>query len=181
MNTTEALQQFEETVHIYLQELDGFSLEELQYRQAEDEWSIGQMYQHLIQSALVMHLRNIEQCLSLIGEAGASRAGKMRAGTAIFEQGSFPPIRIQVPPSPQYTPDQPATKEQLIQGLDNVTQQMRQIEPVLGESSPIYTISHPSFGGLNAEEWFLLIEMHYRHHLRQLHRLKQSLEQQRAY
>ncbi|KOR76043.1 DinB family protein [Paenibacillus solani] len=180
MNTTEALKRFEETVQVYLQEMYGFSMEELEYRQAEDEWSIGQMYQHLIQSALVMHLRNIEQCLNPNGEAGASTAGKTKEGTAIFEQGSFPPIRIQIPPSPQYTPEQPATKEQLIQGLDTVIQRMRQIEPMLGEASPIHTVSHPSFGGLNAEEWFLLIEMHYRHHLRQLHRLKQSQEQQRA-
>jgi len=179
MNTTEALQRFEETVQVYLQELDGFNMEELEYRQAEDEWSIGQMYQHLVQSAL-MHLRNMEQCLNPIGEAGASMAGKTREGTAVFQQGSFPPIRIQVPPSPQYTPEQPATKEQLIQGLDTVIQRMRQIEPLLGEASLIHTVSHPSFGGLNAEEWFLLVEMHYRHHFRQLHRLKQSMEEQRA-
>lgn len=122
MSTTEALQRFEETVQVYLQELDGFSMEELQYRQAEDEWSIGQMYQHLIQSALVMHLRNMEQCLNPNGGAGASAARKTREGAAVFEQGSFPPIRIQVPPSPQYTPEQPATKEQLIQGLETVVQ-----------------------------------------------------------
>lgn len=180
MNTTEALQRFEETVQVYLQELDGFSMEELKYRQAEDEWSIGQMYQHLIQSALSMHLRNIELCLNPIEDAAVSSAGKTEVGMAIFEQGSFPPIRIQVPPSPQYTPEQPATKEQLIRGLDTVVQRMRQTEPMLGEASLQDTVPHPSFGGLHALEWFLLIEMHYRHHVRQLERLKQALEQQRV-
>lgn len=180
MNTTEALQRFEETVQVYLQELDGFSMEELKYRLAEDEWSIGQMYQHLIQSALYMHLRNIELCLNPAGDGLASPAGKTTEGMAIFEQGSFPPIRIQVPPSPQYTPEQPATKEQLIQGVDTVIQRMRQTEPMLAEASPQHTVPHPRFGGLHAQEWFLLIEMHYRHHLRQLDRLKQTLEQQRG-
>ena len=76
MNTTEALRRFEETVQVYLQELDGFSMEELKYRQAEDEWSIGQMYQHLIQSALSMHLRNIELCLNPIEDAAVFSAEK---------------------------------------------------------------------------------------------------------
>lgn len=180
MNTTEVLQRFEETVQVYLQELDGFSMEELKYRQVADEWSIGQMYQHLIQSALSMHLRNIELCLNPTGDAPASPTGKTEQGMAIFEQGSFPPIRIQVPPSPQYTPEQPATKEQLMQGLDTVIQRMRQTEPKLGEASLQHTVPHPRFGGLHAQEWFLLIEMHYRHHFRQLNRLKQTLEQQRV-
>ncbi|MBT2770920.1 hypothetical protein J7J47_01565 [Halomonas sp. ISL-60] len=37
-------------------------------------------------------------------------------------------------------------------------------------------VLHPGFGALNAKEWFLLIEMHYRHHLSQLERLKQNLK-----
>ena len=178
MNTTEALQRFEETVQVYLQELDGFSMEELKYRQAEDEWSIGQMYQHLIQSALSMHLRNIELCLNPIEDAAVFSAGKTEQGMAIFEQGSFPPIRIQVPPSPQYTPEQPATKEQLMQGLDTVIQRMRQTEPMLERHSCIPSPSE--VWRIACTRVVLLIEMHYRHHLRQLHRLKQTLEQQRG-
>ena len=78
MNTKEALQRLEETVKVYVQELDGFSVEQLRYKPAEAEWSIGQMYQHLIQSALYMHLRNIEQCLNMNEDAAASRPEKRR-------------------------------------------------------------------------------------------------------
>ncbi|WP_456288759.1 DinB family protein [Paenibacillus sp. AK002] len=177
MNTKEALQRLEETVKVYVQELDGFSEEQLRYKPAEDEWSIGQMYQHLIQSAQYMHLRNIDQCLKMNGDAAASPAGKTEQGAAIFEQGSFPPIRIQVPPSPQYTPEQPESKEQLVQGMNTVLHRMKETEPMLGEASLKHTVSHPRFGGLHAQEWFLLIEMHYRHHIRQLNRLKQALAQ----
>lgn len=51
---------------------------------------------------------------------------------------------------------------------------MKEIEPALEKMSKQNTVSHPRFGGLCAEEWFLLVEMHYRHHLLQLDRLKKD-------
>lgn len=175
ITTKEALQRFEETATYYIQELERFNLEQLKQKPSENEWSIGQMVQHLINSALYMQLRNIDQCLVLSQDPLVSHVGKTEDGAAIFAQGSFPPIRIQVPPSAQYTPEQPESKEQLIQGLHTVIQRMREIEPSLEKSFKLNTVPHPRFGGLCAEEWFLLIEMHYRHHLLQLERLNKEL------
>ncbi|MCR8632547.1 DinB family protein [Paenibacillus radicis (ex Xue et al. 2023)] len=176
MNTNEALQRFEEIANHYLHELDNFSMDQLKRQPSENEWSLGQMYQHLINSALYMQLRNIEHCIRASDDSIASTAEITKEGAAIFEQGSFPPIRIQVPPSPQYTPEQPESKEQLIQGLNTVIHRMKQIEPTLEKATLQATVSHPRFGALRAKEWFLLIEMHYRHHLLQMDRLKKVLE-----
>ncbi|ASA26547.1 DinB family protein [Paenibacillus donghaensis] len=175
MTTKEVLQRFEETATHYIHELNHFNMEQLKQQPSENEWSIGQMVQHLINSALYMQLRNADQCLMPSQDALVSPAGKTEAGAAIFAEGSFPPIRIQVPPSPQYTPEQPESKEQLIQGLHTVIQRMQEIEPTLDKASKQNTVSHPRFGGLCAEEWFLLVEMHYRHHLLQLGRLTEGL------
>lgn len=87
MNTTETLQRFEETVQHYLLELDSFSLEQLQYTPQEDQWSLGQMYLHLVNSALYMHLKNIDVCLQPNGETGV----KTEAGTAVFNLGDSHP------------------------------------------------------------------------------------------
>lgn len=175
MRTNEALQRFQETVNVYLRELDGFSMEQLSFRPSESEWSIGQMYQHLIQSALFMQLRNAEQCLTGSNDSATANMEKTEVGVAVFKLGSFPPQRIHVPPSPQYTPQQPETKDQLTQGFASVIRRMKEIQPALEESSAQCTVPHPRFGGLNALEWFLLVEMHYRHHLLQLNRLKQAI------
>ncbi|OCT11339.1 hypothetical protein A8709_06610 [Paenibacillus pectinilyticus] len=176
MSTTKlALLRFEETATQYMHELDQFSLEQLRQKQSDNEWSIGQLIQHLISSALYMQLRNLEQCLMPSQDPMAPRTEKTELGVAIFSQGSFPPIRVHVPPSPQYTPEQPESKEELIQGLHTVIQRMKDIEPTLEKASKQHIVSHPRFGGLCAEEWFLLVEMHYRHHLLQLNRLKQGL------
>ncbi len=173
--TKVALQRFEETVAHYVQELEPFNMEQLRQKPNDNEWSIGQMVQHLISSALNMQLRNVDQCMLPSQEPAKPLVGKTEAGEAVFVQGSFPPIRVQVPPSAQYTPEQPKSKEQLIQGLNRVVQRMREIEPTLEKAPKHNTVSHPRFGGLCAEEWFLLVEMHYRHHLRQLERLKHEL------
>lgn len=174
MNATEALLRFEQSVHGYLHELEGFSMEQLKHQPSESDWSLGQMYQHLINSALYMQLPNIERCMTEIDDSIPSTGVKTKEGEAIFEQGSFPPIRIQVPPSPQYTPKQPESKEELIQGLHAVIHRMKQVAPTLDMANKQNTVAHPRFGMLNANEWFLLIEMHYRHHLLQMDRLKES-------
>ncbi|NOU94691.1 DinB family protein [Paenibacillus sp. LMG 31456] len=176
MNTTEALQRFEEIANHYIHELDHFSMDQLKRQPSENEWSLGQMYQHLINSALYMQLRNIDHCMESRGDSVATAAEITREVAAMFDQGSFPPVRIQVPPSPQYTPKQPESKELLIQGLNTVIRQMKQIEPTLEKASLQNTVSHPRFGALHAKQWFLLVEMHYRHHLLQMDRLKKALE-----
>lgn len=170
MNTTVTVERFEELVNHYLEKLNQFSMEQLLSKPSEDEWSLGQMYLHLIQSALYMQLRNIEQCRTM-NAAQEGAGAKTEAGFAVYEQGEFPAVRIQVPPSPQYTPQQPESKEQLSLGLHHVLQRMREIEPSLHEIPADRTVAHPRLGGLNAQEWFALIEMHYRHHLHQLERL----------
>ncbi|MFD0693031.1 DinB family protein [Paenibacillus sp. GCM10027628] len=175
MNSNEVLEGFETLIHHYLEELDTFSMEQLTYKTSEDDWSLGQMYLHLINSALYMQLRNVELCRTQSTDTVNSTEGKTKAGEAVFSLGGFPPERIRVPASPQYTPGQPQSKEQIAEGLNTVLHRMNEIEPLLAEISPNHTVTHPRLGELNAREWFTLVEMHYRHHLRQKDRLKHAL------
>lgn len=174
-STAEALQAFEATVERYLTELEKLDMEPLLKKTNEEEWSIGQMYMHLIQSAQFMHLNHIDQCLAESEAALVHTGEKTEQGRAVFERGSFPPVRVRVPASPQYTPQQPESKEQLSVGLRGVMERMKRIEPALSQAPERNKMLHPRLGPLNAKEWFLLIEMHYRHHLLQLDRLKQEL------
>ncbi|SDD78411.1 DinB superfamily protein [Paenibacillus sp. UNCCL117] len=173
--TMDTLQRLEETTKYYIQRLETFSMEQLLCKPDEEEWSIGQMYMHLIGASRHMHIRNIELCLDPEGSPLTGEGEKSEAGQAVFQQGSFPPIRIRVPASPAYTPAQPERKEQLAQGLEQVLERMRELQPLVGPSAARYTVDHPRFGGLNAGEWFRLVEMHYRHHLLQLDRLTANM------
>ncbi|KIL42317.1 hypothetical protein SD70_02085 [Gordoniibacillus kamchatkensis] len=194
-DTKTVLSKFEQTVAHYERELERYDLEQLTRKPGEEEWSLGQMYMHLIRSSLFMQLANVDACRkegldsgapvsgvpgtreaavaasSAPGATAATAAGKTEQGAALFAMGSFPPEPVRVPPSPQYTPPQPESKDELAQGLRQVLARMRELEPALAHIPPERTRPHPRLGGLNAVEWFLLVEMHYRHHLLQKARL----------
>lgn len=171
MNTNEILLSVEAQTTSYLNELANLSMEQICRKPSADEWSLGQMLVHLMNSSRLMHLRNVEVCKDASNPGVCVGGVKNDRGERAFREGSFPPVRIQVPPSPQYTPTQPAGKEEIQAGMQDVIVRMRAVASILDEIPLENTVEHPGFGYLNGEEWFQLIEMHYRHHRHQLGRL----------
>lgn len=164
MNTSEILKQFEEVADTYLTALEGYSTEQFTKKPAPDEWSLGQLYTHLINAGVFMQLKSIEQCAS--GEATVGE-GKTEAGEKLMEAGMFPPIAIKVPDSPQYTPANPETIEEVKTRFLKFIDKMREIEPSVADIPADRTAPHPRLGHLNAMEWYQLVPMHFAHHLRQ--------------
>lgn len=101
ITTKEALQRFEETATYYIQEVERFNLEQLKQKPSENEWSIGQMVQHLINSALYMQLRNIDQCLVPSQDPLVSHVGKPRMVRLYLHKEAFHPFvfRFRLPPN----------------------------------------------------------------------------------
>lgn len=60
MDTKEVLGRFEQVSAYYIEEISKYSLDEFTRKPSEDEWSLGQMYNHLIKSTLHLHLKAIE-------------------------------------------------------------------------------------------------------------------------
>lgn len=170
-STKEVLKSFELTVERYLAELTKLNMDKIHRKLNEEDWSIGQMYVHLIQSAF-MHLHNVEQCLAGSESTFNPTKEKTEQGKIVFKLEQFPAVRIKVSASPNYTPQPPESMEHLVEGLHSVVERMRNTESVLLQVPVSNKILHPAFGALNAQEWFMLIEMHYRHHFLQLDRLK---------
>ncbi|MFP3392502.1 DinB family protein [Brevibacillus sp. SIMBA_040] len=168
MNTVEMLSRFEEVAEQYVKALDGYSAEQFTKKPAADEWSLGQLYNHLIQSAVHMQIMSIEQCASGNGVVGV---GKTENGEMIIGAGKLPPIAIKVPDSPQYTPANPESPEEVKPKLLRLIDQVRELEPSVAAISPDQKMPHPALGYLNAAEWYQLISMHFVHHLRQKEKL----------
>ncbi|OWA36297.1 hypothetical protein B9G55_09010 [Saccharibacillus sp. O16] len=177
-------QSVQQSTQHYLEQMERLSLEQLRRQPAEEEWSLGQMLLHLSQAALRMQFENARRCLSepaaLSDRPSASIAEdsalpKTQAGEAMFRVGSFPPQRVKIPASPQYTPPQPDSKEQIRAALDQVLEALEELEPLAASTLSQQTVAHPRLGGLTAKEWLQLTEMHYRHHLLQEERLLMEL------
>ncbi len=117
MKTIESLQHFEQLMNTYLDELTGFSMEQLTWQPSENEWSLGQLYLHLINSALYMQIRNIEDCMSPNVGAVRSIEEKTEVGKAIFAQGAFRQYVFMFRLHRSIHPHNQETKNRLSKGL----------------------------------------------------------------
>ncbi|WP_419887539.1 DinB family protein [Neobacillus niacini] len=143
--------------------LYNYSLEQLRYISKEGVWSIGQMYDHLI---VVAHeyLDNLETCATLTEE---QPFGKTQFGEQLFRNGGFPPIKIRLPDELNSPPNNSESTEDLIIRMDQLIQRLSQWESKVDNINPHNKVEHGGFGWLNAKEWYDLVGMHFRHHLRQ--------------
>jgi hypothetical protein len=167
------LSEFDKTAGRWLNSLSGYSEEQFALKPDADSWSIGQVYNHLVAGTRRYHLQMIARCLE--GRGTSITGGKKLPGKLMFLLGSFLPARIKVPASETYTPKQPASIEAVRTGLTDLIEVMRALEPGCSSASGIQKAPHPILGFLNAREWFQLIEMHFRHHLRQKERIEAFL------
>ncbi|WP_144478940.1 DinB family protein [Cytobacillus oceanisediminis] len=159
-------------IKTYKNELQDYSLEQLRYKSDEEVWSIGQMYDHLI---LVAHeyLDNIEKCSTLSDE---QPLGKTEFGQHLYKIGGFPPIKIKLPDELNTPPNNSDGKDDLIRRMDEVILRLSQWNSKVDKINPNYKVEHGGLGWLNAREWYDLVGMHFRHHLRQKDELEQRLD-----
>jgi DinB superfamily len=160
------------TVAFYESELPKYSESDFFKKQSEEAWSIGQMYQHLVKGTMVFHAKFAENALATDEN---SEEGKTMPGKISYLIGGFPPIKIKVPASTEYTPPQPKSKESVIEDLKNLKIQLQDLAEKIDASDSRGKTKHPGFGYLTALEWFQMIEMHFKHHLRQKKRLDKFL------
>jgi hypothetical protein len=149
-------------------ELEKYSDEQFASKPSPESWSIGQVYGHLVFGALNYHVKQIEHCL--LSDAN-QKEKKTFPGKLMFFIKSFPPVRIKVPPSPTYTPQQPESKTTVVAGMRLLRKKLLEYSNELNKPVHGGKTRHPALGYLNAEEWYQLIVMHFQHHLRQKKRI----------
>ncbi len=164
---------FVEVSDIWEKALERYSDQQLAAVAPSQTWSMGQVYMHLFEGTQQFQLKKMEEAL----DPEAPVAGKKKlVGSIMFFFDSFPPMRIKVPASSEYTPRAPGNKEEIFRTIERLKQlvyqsaeKLHQIESFTGKAF------HPAFGWLTALEWFALIPMHIRHHLRQKRRIDREL------
>ncbi|MES5895421.1 DinB family protein [Bacillus cereus group sp. RP43] len=168
MNSTTTLEKFESLATYYIEELEQYSLQQFIMKPSTEEWSLGQMYNHLL-SATYMQLDAIAKCKT---ETPSVANKKTDIGEKVYEMGAFPPIQIKIPNHSGYTPENPSCKEEIQERFLKLITAVKNIEPMLASIPNDCKVEHPGLGYLNAAEWFQLISMHFSHHLRQKERLE---------
>ncbi len=153
---------------IWKSELENYSEEQFTRKPSLESWSIGQVYEHLVNGALNFHVKQIELCL--INDENKQEK-KTFIGKLMFFMNSFPPIRIKVPPSPAYTPKQPENKGKIGAGMRLLQKKLQDLSAEIDNAVHFGKTKHPNLGYLGAKEWYQLIVMHFRHHFLQKKRI----------
>lgn len=161
------------TIDNWLKELDNYSFEQLMIKPADDSWSLGQVYIHLIE-ATDYFLKQVETCLKTNENENENC---LPAARQMFINDALPDMRLNGPPSNAKTA-QPASKEQLQKGLLNLKEEIKRIESIKHNNTFKGKTKHFGLQYFNADEWLQFAEMHFRHHERQRQRIEGFLKEQ---
>jgi hypothetical protein len=158
---------FNNTIDIWINELQDYSFEKLLIKPDAKSWSLAQVYVHITDETK-WYIGQIEICLS----NNENASGQMKeGGKTIFSNNSFPDIKIKGDPSVASTIPQPKSKEELQENLQALRLRMNVLWKEIITSKFIGKTDHPGNGYFNAQEWFQHAEMHMRHHFKQKKRI----------
>ena len=169
MSPSQAYLKIQEQDQFWVKVLEKHSLEELNLKPSEDEWSLGQLLNHLvfINQTLV---KQIEICVE---KKGIYDTNNLKLGTRlILYFNRLPPLKYKVPKIIDKIPAQPTNKEELAQKFKNNLIAAASLAEKVKSADPHYKVMHPSMGALSAKGWLQFMSIHMKHHQRQYTRLK---------
>lgn len=160
---------FNSAVDYWIKCLDSYTLQELRSKPSLNNWSLGQLYLHLINDTNFF-IGKIEECINS-NENAEQEAHDF--AKQLFRDNAFPGINIEGNPNNSFIP-QPETKEQLKESLLPIKNEMNalaeKIDPALNGKSP-----HPGLGYFNATEWIQFATIHFNHHVKQQKKIEAFL------
>lgn len=164
------LQKIDETIHLWIEALDRYSMEQLCKQPSQGYWSIGQVYMHLI-AATGFFFEQVKECMRSDENADQEPAP---AALQMFAAGDFPDRVIKGPPSNNATP-QPATIDELRRELLVLKEEAAYLVPLIVSNTRKGRTLHPGLMYFNAAQWMQFAAMHFRHHLRQVQRIERAI------
>jgi hypothetical protein len=169
----QSYQAFQKNLVYWQTELARYTEADLAQTIDGQSWTLGQLYNHLIGSTLYFQLPEVTRCLE--SSKNRYRLKNIKGMWCFYYFKGFPPMKIYVPASDSYTPKQPSSKASLERDLQRIAEEMTEILPAFDQNLKGKS-KHPGLGFCNAKEWYLMVEMHWRHHLRQKAEFDSKLE-----
>ncbi|WP_069659612.1 DinB family protein [Arcticibacter eurypsychrophilus] len=133
-------------------------------------WSSSEIYCHVLQ-VNARSILALERCIHAKPKHRSS--GPNLIARLIFFMGIFPPLKIKSPPNIAFIV-KCISKEEAKNDLIKSNDKIKELLPKLIKTPKDNRIRHPRFGRLNSHEWLRFIEIHTRHHLKQLERIRKS-------
>ena len=159
----DTLKDFEEVYQHWFDALEEYSETDLWRSAPDGGWSLGQVYQHIINGTQKFQLLVIRELLETHEDADQQ---KTPMGEISYRENEFPGRKFSVHRNGANEPEM-TSKMQLRNQMKRVMRAMQETLPLLEGNPPSGKFQHQIFGYLDAQEWFQMIPMHWKHHLRQ--------------
>lgn len=161
----EVLKDYKTTESRWLDILETTNPEQLIIKPGPDEWSLGQVFSHWLDASQLYMLAKVRICLNNVDkhlDEGLSEYGKL-----LFATNTFPIEEAKVPVKTSGGPDNEGDKDYLRTRIKHLHIDVEKAYKVLIEEPPTGKSGHRLFGFMDAYQWFALIPIHMRHHLKQ--------------
>lgn len=153
--------------------LTEISEKDFQKSPASGGWSYSEVYSHILEANL-LSLLALEKCVK--GKAEENTKKTHLAVWLILFLGKFPPGKIKAPEriAALVQKINPAEAETLMLKFKT---KLNELAPLVAGASATQKAKHPRLGFLNARQWLRFIQIHSRHHEKQLGRIQAALGQ----
>jgi len=160
----------EESLAVYRRKLDELPDDLFNQTPPGGGWSYGEVYCHILQ-ANMGSLTAIEKCINGTGQIDNKRLSLL--ATLVLLTGRFSPVRIKAPAKIAAMVTN-IDKEEARNNIIKVKKRLEQLVGAISKSSSFIKIKHPRLGMLNARQWLRFINIHTRHHLKQIERIEKK-------
>ncbi|UZR97177.1 DinB family protein [Chondrinema litorale] len=166
------IDKFNKTIDYWIDELSRYSIEQLLIKPDNKSWSLGQVYEHLIEDS---NWYNSQIKLALASDAYATIETSDKA-KELLERGSFENKKIKGVALNASKVKQPTSVSQLKSDMENLKNDTNMLWDEMQITSSNGKAKHPGFGYFNCFEWLAFSEMHMRHHVTQKENIDRFLD-----
>lgn len=172
MNITSLTAQTNDTADRWIALLGHFNIDILLRKPDLQSWSLGQVALHIV-AETGFYLKQAEDCL----HSNENFSGEMTEDAkTMFDQNSFPDIRIRRDASLSQFYPQPESQFDILERMKQLKVQLNKLLKQMKTSPYSGKTRHPGLGYFNARQWIQFAEMHMRHHLKQKDRIEAALQ-----
>lgn len=171
MNTTKIKVSLDKITATYKSKLYSYADEIFEVTPPITGWSYSEVYSHIFDASL-LSLIALENSINGKGEDHPTNF----AVKLILFFGSFPPAKKYKVPKRLIDRVKKISKDEALDFILEFEKALAKIYPFVAKADKRLKTKHPRLGYLNAEQWLRFIEIHLKHHLKQLVRIEKSFK-----
>ncbi len=171
MNIIKAKTSLDRIIETYKKRLFSYDDAIFSLTPPDQGWSYSEVYAHIFDASL-LSLIALENCLNGKGEDKPTHF----AVKLILFFGSFPPAKKYKVPKRLANRVKKISKTEALDFILEFEKALEKTNPGVAKANKRSKIKHPRLGYLNAQQWLRFIEIHLKHHLKQLIRIEKGFK-----